>query len=300
MRASKRKVDAFTIVEVLVVVAIVSLLIAISLPALQAAREAARRSSCSNNLKQIAIAASSYMDAFNCFPGSYGTCSALSRLLPYIEHGNVYNSINFESDGSIDNLTLEQVDIGVLLCPSDSVKIDLGMNNYGLNGGTGNLFNAPFSPLGDAKPVTNAQITDGTSSTALASEWLKSLPFDRRDGRRTVFQTASIVADANQFIVVCRDIDVSTARIGGSIKGYSWLSPNYGDTYYNHQQDINGHTCTNGSLTFSASWTVSSSHPGVVNTVFADSHVQAVRQTLSLAVWHALGTMNGGELIDHF
>jgi prepilin-type N-terminal cleavage/methylation domain-containing protein/prepilin-type processing-associated H-X9-DG protein len=126
----------FTLIELLVVIAIIAVLIALLLPAVQSAREAARRIQCTNNLKQIALGAANYESANQTFPngrncnlgfgkaGSIKFCidgwSHLARLLNYTEQQAVYNAINFSDTpyGAI-NSTAESVGINILWCPSD-------------------------------------------------------------------------------------------------------------------------------------------------------------------------------------
>jgi prepilin-type N-terminal cleavage/methylation domain-containing protein/prepilin-type processing-associated H-X9-DG protein len=133
----------FTLIELLVVIAIIAVLIALLLPAVQAAREAARRAQCTNNLKQLGLAAQNYLSATNAFPplytnfnlpgslagpndsnGSWPLNWAVS-LLPYMEQTSVYNSANwFYGAGDAPNLsTITAITISGLVCPSEDMGL---------------------------------------------------------------------------------------------------------------------------------------------------------------------------------
>ncbi len=132
----RRRPKAFTLIELLVVIAIIAVLIALLLPAVQSAREAARRAQCTNNLKQIALAANNYESSNSCFPGGsytglngfnpphWGTYpenfSCFARMLPFFEQAPMYNAINFNLCSSdVGNLTICGVSVRSLVCPSD-------------------------------------------------------------------------------------------------------------------------------------------------------------------------------------
>ncbi len=108
MRSSttaRRRLQGFTLIELLVVIAIIAILIALLLPAVQQAREAARRTQCKNNMKQLGLALHNYHDVANCFPpgytqdnryptGGFQGHSVFYYLLPYIEQTNLYNTFD--------------------------------------------------------------------------------------------------------------------------------------------------------------------------------------------------------------
>jgi prepilin-type N-terminal cleavage/methylation domain-containing protein/prepilin-type processing-associated H-X9-DG protein len=131
-----RQIRGFTLIELLVVIAIIAVLISLLLPAVQSAREAARRAQCTNNLKQMALAANNYESANTTFPGgSYSglngfnpphwatypeNFSCFVRMLPYFEQGAMANAINFNlMSADVANLTVGGIRVASLICPSD-------------------------------------------------------------------------------------------------------------------------------------------------------------------------------------
>lgn len=157
MRSRQRL--GFTLIELLVVVAIIAVLIALLLPAVQQAREAARRSQCQNNLKQLGIACHNYESSFQCFPssGSYWRCDQyfgggfgpLVFLLPYMDQSSIFDMINGNGNGHANgcqaaaiNQTAGRRTISAFLCPSESVinqgsndQQDYGDSSYAANNG---------------------------------------------------------------------------------------------------------------------------------------------------------------------
>jgi prepilin-type N-terminal cleavage/methylation domain-containing protein len=133
---ASRSRRGFTLIELLVVIAIIAVLIALLLPAVQQAREAARRTQCKNNLKQIGLALHNYLDTHLVFPPGYidrnGNPNVTpdldqgpgwgwaSFLLPMMDQSNVHNQINFNQGvGLLSNITISQKPLSIFRCPSD-------------------------------------------------------------------------------------------------------------------------------------------------------------------------------------
>ena len=146
-----RRSKAFTLIELLVVIAIIAVLIALLLPAVQQAREAARRSQCKNNLKQLGLALHNYHETYNTFPFGQvitNSFSATSQLLPYLDQAPLYYTIDFSKPyNDLVNNAARLTEIPLLRCPSDVPNImpqNGGATNYMANKGTEVIWQAPM------------------------------------------------------------------------------------------------------------------------------------------------------------
>jgi prepilin-type N-terminal cleavage/methylation domain-containing protein/prepilin-type processing-associated H-X9-DG protein len=347
MRIIRRR-PAFTLIELLVVIAIIAVLIALLLPAVQAAREAARRIQCTNNLKQLGVALHNYISAHGVFPpgrinshikGNGNCWGAYAQILPQMEQQNVFNAFNFNLPPDTDptttlaaaNVTGAVMFIGTFLCPSDSGPVlELVSNgfyathNYNLNVGSGySVVQNPVMPLTDIpngvffenSRVSPADLTDGLSATVAISETIRSVPGttfaqDPLGGFVITGDNATtgppIVSDAD-YATQC----LTTTPLGFQVtRGVKWNYGAPGHSMYNHRRSPNDkrYDCRGGlphsnrqdpiwnqlSLNVAAR----SKHPGGVNSLLSDGHVQFMKNTINVTIWQGMGSRNGGEVIS--
>ncbi len=209
MPASRRR-RGFTLIELLVVIAIIAVLIALLLPAVQSAREAARRVQCTNNLKQLGLAVHNYISANNCFPnlmtnlpsalaapslGIQRPLSCFVALLPGLEQQPMYNAVNytFGATEAPNYVTVTFNRVSALICPSESISTGPLINswtNYAGNIGGPSTFmqyggpivvmaddayGAPGGRNVNSGTIGVQSVTDGMSNTAMFSEKLAGL-----------------------------------------------------------------------------------------------------------------------------
>lgn len=304
-RTSYRR--CFTLIEVIVVLAVIGLLIALLLPAVQAARESARRIECTNNLKQIGIAVSLYENSFKSLPRGENGHSLHFTILPQLGYEAVYNSMNvsipFWDAFFTLNSTIQNTRIAVFACPSDHAGAHQGGTNYLGNWGMGfgeSGENGPFSVNLTSPPAEMRSVTDGASHTAALSEACRGI-HRSLDPKRTVVKTPKRLTEPSQFelfVDLCSSVPITLDNSNGGGKGSEWLLQDLGHTLYNHNMTPNQRTCTNSTGVREGAWTANSQHYGGVNVLYLDGHVGFCRDGVATAAWRAIGTMNGAEILD--
>ncbi len=332
---SMRTRRAFTLIELLVVIAIVGILVSLTLAAVQAAREASRRVTCSNNLKQIGLGVNNYLSAFQAFPfgvggdgdqvvSTFGSLnhrrySTHSQLLPFLELQALYEQINFnyspfypDLSGNPDRVTglgpnekAAQTVVPLFLCASDFniMGRPWGGNSYrSCNGSTweGRTGNGIF---GQAKLLRPAEIIDGMNHVAAFSERMMG------DGTNAGIELRSdLFGDGNQWTepnlrTWCAGLTPDTASslaLQDSNSGMTWLEGNMNWTRYNHVATPNQPSCKNVITWDGTIMTPSSRHQGGVFMLLASGTVRFVSDSIDSETWSALGDVHSGRVVEEY
>ncbi|HVW02069.1 MAG TPA: DUF1559 domain-containing protein [Planctomycetaceae bacterium] len=315
MSLASRRWRAFTLIELLVVIAIIAVLIALLLPAVQQAREAARRSQCKNNLKQYGLALANYHDTFGMFPiGGAGSASVNPligfqiRLLPYLDQAPLYNQLNMNGNASAQVLSNGQVTstitIPVAQCPSDGLNPfpptaqtsydgSLGSQGDVSNGGScqpyqtfalqttnnGDTLNiALLSGMGsrDGPSISIRDVTDGTSNTIHMGEILPSCTDHAGGGMWQVNGSGNFHTST---IVPINDYTTCSWATGSQIRNPGCTS----------QQNWN------------ISWGFRSRHTGGAHFLFVDGSVHFLNENINHAqTFQYLGGRADGQVVGSY
>lgn len=321
-----RRLSGFTLIELLVVIAIIAVLIALLLPAVQQAREAARRTQCRNNLKQMGLALHNYLSAFSRFPPvsvmpkgmTFEPYSGQARLLPYLEQANLAQLIDWNvSSEFMSSPVAARTRVATFLCPSevnDRARITSTLVhyplNYGFNEGTWFIYDPAGGAVGDGafhpnKAFEPRDISDGMSNTLCASE-VKAYQPNVYDGSNPTSLNAAAPAtpaDASAYATGIFDLNGHTEWIEGDVheSGFTTtFTPNKKVSYINGgaTYDIDITTMRDGesaTIPTYAAITSRSYHTGTVNSLMMDGAVKTISENIDLGVWRAAGTRGGGE-----
>jgi hypothetical protein len=324
----------------LVVIAIIAILIGILLPAVQQAREAARRIQCKNNLKQIGLALHNYHSTFSVFPpqfcvgvGQGGQWCQQARLLPYSDGDNMFKSIDFDQSY---NQTSAQFPNGIkarrvpmLMCPSevqDRVRLsstgtpDHYPLNYSMNLGSWLVFDPNNGQFGDGafgvnSSTSTGNFVDGTSNTLAYSEVKAYTAYSRNANSalaagtpvpNTIAEVCTLVSGSSQHQSNSGHTEWADGRVHHA--GITTVfAPNtkvmcdQGGTVRDVDYTSQREGNPAGTLNRTfAAVTSRSYHAGMVNSLLVDGSVRSISDNVDLRTWRALGTRSSGETVGEF
>jgi prepilin-type N-terminal cleavage/methylation domain-containing protein len=310
---SRRLRRGFTLIELLVVIAIIAILIALLLPAVQQAREAARRTECKNNLKQIGLGLHNYHDTFKVFPFGkgpsypgvpvYARWSQHAMILPYIDQAPLYNLIDFNVTTTHANNTVpRRQEVPLLRCPSDYDNPQPqsgGATNYYGNKGNNILWTTlpQNGVIHFGSRVRIRDITDGTTNTCAFTERLVT---DGNNGISSpdsdVFLSMADPMTQDEAITLCYQVDVTNlANQFPIFMGAPWID---GQHCYLHVDVPNHRSC--GFYPTKATMPPSSRHEGGVHSMLCDGSVRFISENIDLHTWRGLGSRDGKEVLGEF
>jgi prepilin-type N-terminal cleavage/methylation domain-containing protein/prepilin-type processing-associated H-X9-DG protein len=300
-RRTRRRYSGFTLIELLVVIAIISVLIALLLPAIQAAREAARRVQCVNNLMQLGIALQNYESSYEMLPpGVINPTGPIQnvpqgdhagwmlQLLPFLEQRATARKYN-DAVGvyAVENSSVRRVVINTFLCPSDGGPHNRSSDGAALNNYAAchNDVEAPIDANNTGVFFLNSHVrpedvTDGTAHTIYLGEKL------REDGD---------LGWASGTRATLRNTGTRINRTGVGLLGPSPGAGNFPD---DGEPDDGGPPPAEGAASLTRVGGFASPHPGGANFAFGDGSVRFLKNTISPMVYHYLGNRADGEMIS--
>jgi prepilin-type N-terminal cleavage/methylation domain-containing protein len=298
----------FTLVELLVVIAIIGVLVALLLPAVQAAREAARRMQCQNHLKQIGLALHNYHDTFHVFPPGATKSNQTSwhvHVLPFMELKNLYDKFNFNKGNYTDTQANGQLGRGGngltkvpgYLCPSSKIqKMALNLPSHVLSGDL-ILGAVPYTTHYYGNLGPKGAVVTPPGGTYLV----------RNQGQGGFSQQGVFEVDSKIRLADITDGTANTFLVGEN----SFHDEKYGSRFRNWMRGCDGagtdHICgarnivngintrTPATSTVYNDIALASQHPGGTNFVLCDASVRLVTENIPLGIYKAIASRDGGE-----
>lgn len=323
----------FTVIELLVVIGVVGLLLGLLLPAVQAAREAAWRTDCSNRLRQVGLALHNYADLWHGtippalerhlrgYPNGVlvpRNLSPQARLLPFVDQTPLWVSIDLSETGDgagsgVDppasevNAPLLTRRVPAFECPADSVPP--GGTSYRMCKGTTPGFAQTEGDFPNRSRVGVARfdgfplnrVTDGLSNTACFAERAVGdrNPQAYDSWRDRVLLDRTSLGTPDEIAAACR-LRPGDVRSHQSYDGASWLLTAYHLTLYNHVLPPNSTTPDCRIANFSGAFSARSLHPGGAHLLLCDGSVRLAAESIAVAPWRALATPDDGDPSDGF
>ena len=289
---------AYTLIELLIVVTVIVLILSLTLPAIQFAREASRRANCISNLKNLGIAIHNYESSHRYLPYLSGPFdhSMFISLLPHLEQQSLYENFRFDwnGPGAIEaNDRVREVALPLLMCPSNGSLV--ARTDYLVNQGTRLLhpMNGPFAIVSgkviDKTPLRLADAISGSSNVAAISETrLHDQGPNHQPTDTLVRREIESDEDAVQYIRECNDRSKPRETMRRpQIHGFQWDRGR--QTSYLHLFVPNHWDCENGSRPPDGIHCANSSHASGVNLLFLDGHVAFVSSNIDQVDWSKMG-----------
>ena len=318
MKNRIRKRIGFTLIELLVVIAIIAILIALLLPAVQQAREAARRTQCKNNLKQIGLALHNYHDVHSRFPpgsfwnavnagATYQQGSMLTHILPYLEQSTIFNQIPFNNPpgGDINNTVMPNgslmrvsVNVPAYICPSDTAGSNFNglstVQNYAGSKGASNAGSPTGGNPAGTPPCADAFLSynkPGGGANGVAGPFYRN---NQCDSMRDITDGLSNTIFVGEVRPECSN----HMRQG-------WLASNNGQGMASTLYPINLNTCNDAvssGCNWSNNWTnefgYRSRHVGGAQFLFGDGAVRFLSENIDHESYNRLGGKADGLVVE--